>query len=52
VFAPDATAIGRIALPDRCANLCFGGARRNRLFMVTGQCLFALYVNAQGVAYC
>ena len=52
VFAPDATAIGRIALPDRCANLCFGGARRNRLFMVTGQCLFALYVNAQGVPYC
>lgn len=52
VFAPDATAIGRIALPDRCANLCFGGARRTRLFMVTGQCLFALYVNAQGVACC
>ncbi len=49
VFAPDGTAIGRIALPDRCANLCFGGPRRNRLFMVTGQCLFALYVNTQGV---
>ena len=50
VFASDGVAIGRIALPDRCANLCFGGARRNRLFMVTGQCLFALYVNAQGAA--
>lgn len=50
VFAPDGMAIGRIALPDRCANLCFGGARRNRLFMVTGQCLFALYVDAQGAA--
>ncbi|EHK65449.1 SMP-30/gluconolactonase/LRE family protein [Achromobacter arsenitoxydans] len=51
VFAPDGVAIGRIALPDRCANLCFGGARRNRLFMVTGQCLFGLYVNAQGAAW-
>lgn len=50
VFAPDGTPIGRIALPDRCANLCFGGARRNRLFMVVGQCLFALYVNARGAA--
>lgn len=51
VFAPDGVAIGRIALPDRCANLCFGGARRNRLFMVTGQCLFGLYVNARGAAW-
>ena len=33
VFAPDATPIGRIALPERCANLCFGGLKRNRLFM-------------------
>lgn len=50
VFAPDGAPIGRIALPDRCANLCFGGPRRNRLFMVVGQCLFALYVNARGAA--
>lgn len=49
VFAPDGAAIGRIGLPDRCANLCFGGLRRNRLFMVTGQCLFGLFVNTQGV---
>ena len=48
VFAPDGTAIGRIALPERCANLCFGGAARNRLFMAAGQSLYALYVNAQG----
>lgn len=51
VFAPDGAPIGRIALPDRCANLCFGGARRNRLFMVAGQCLFSLYVDAQGAAW-
>ncbi len=48
VFAPDATPIGRIALPERCANLCFGGVARNRLFMAASQSLYALYVNTQG----
>ncbi|WP_077003313.1 SMP-30/gluconolactonase/LRE family protein [Variovorax sp. KK3] len=48
VFAPDATPIGRIALPERCANLCFGGPARNRLFMAASQSLYALYVNTQG----
>lgn len=48
VFAPDGTPIGRIALPERCANLCFGGAMRNRLFMAASQSLYALYVNTQG----
>ena len=33
VFAPDGTMIGRIALPERAANLCFGGTKRNRLFI-------------------
>ena len=50
IFAPDATLIGRILLPERCANLCFGGVRRNRLFMAASQSLYALYVNTQGVA--
>ena len=49
VFAPDGTKIGRIALPERCANLCFGGPKRNRLFMAASQSLYALYVNTQGV---
>ena len=48
VFAPDGTKIGRIALPERCANLCFGGPKRNRLFMAASQSLYALYVNTQG----
>ena len=48
VFAPDATPIGRIALPERCANLCFGGRARNRLFMAASQSVYALYVNTQG----
>lgn len=50
VFAPDGKMIGRIALPERCANVCFGGLKRNRLFMVSCQSVYALYVNTQGVA--
>ena len=48
VFAPDGTLIGRIALPERCANLCFGGVKRNRLFMAASQSLYAVYVNTEG----
>ena len=48
VFAPDGTRIGRIALPERCANLCFGGPARNRVFMASSQSLYAIYVNTQG----
>lgn len=49
IFAPDGTPIGHIGLPERCANLCFGGPKRNRLFMASSQSLYAVYVNAQGV---
>ena len=48
VFDPEGQPIGRIALPERCANLCFGGRQRNRLFMACGHGLYALYVNARG----
>ncbi len=50
VFAPDGMAIGHILLPERCANLCFGGLRRNRLFMAASTSVYALYVQVQGVA--
>jgi len=48
VFAPDGTRIGFIRLPEICSNLCFGGAKRNRLFMTGSQSLYALYVETQG----
>jgi gluconolactonase len=48
VFAPDGARIGRILLPEKCANLCFGGVKRNRLFMAASQSVYALYVEAQG----
>ena len=51
VFNPQGKLIGRIDLPERCANLRFGGRYRNRLFMVASTSVFSLYVNTQGVAY-
>jgi gluconolactonase len=40
--------LAHIHLPERCANLCFGGAHRNRLFMASSHSLYALYVNTRG----
>ena len=48
VFNPAGKPIGRIALPERCANVCFGGVKRNRLFMAASHSLYSLYVNTQG----
>jgi gluconolactonase len=48
VYSPEGKPIGRIRLPERCANLCFGGAKRNRLFMAAGKSVYSLYVNTQG----
>jgi len=48
VFTPQGQAIAHIHLPERCANLCFGGAKNNRLFMASSHSLYALYTNTQG----
>jgi gluconolactonase len=48
VFAPDGAVIGLIKLPEICSNVCFGGPKRNRLFMTASQSLYAVYTNAQG----
>ena len=49
IFAPDGTLIGKIHLPETCANLCFGGTKRNRLFMAASQSIYSLYVGTEGV---
>ena len=51
VFNPEGRLIGRIELPERCANVCFGGVHRNRLFMAATTSLYSLYVNVQGTPY-
>jgi gluconolactonase len=48
VFAPDGTRIGQIRLPEICSNVCFGGLRRNRLFMTASQSLYSVYVETRG----
>jgi len=49
IFGAEGEPIGHIALPERCANLCFGGRSRNRLFMAASHSLYSLDVNTQGV---
>jgi gluconolactonase len=48
VYAPDGTAVAQIHLPERCANLCFGGVKNNRLFMAASHSVYALHVNTTG----
>ena len=48
VFNPQGKAIGFIKLPERCANLTFGGPKNNRLYMASCHSLYALYVEAHG----
>jgi gluconolactonase len=48
IFSPEGERIGLIVLPEICANLCFGGEKRNRLFMASSQSLYAVYVETQG----
>ncbi len=48
IFAPDGDMIGKIHLPEPVSNLCFGGVKRNRLFITASQSVYALYVEAQG----
>lgn len=47
---PQDKLIGRIGLPEVTANACFGGPKRNRLFMAASQSLYAVYVNTQGAS--
>ncbi len=48
IFSPAGQRIGQILLPEICANVCFGGPQRNRLFMAASQSLYAVYVNTRG----
>jgi gluconolactonase len=48
IFNPQGKAIGFIKLPERCANLCFGGPKNNRLYMASCHSLYALYVESHG----
>jgi gluconolactonase len=48
VVSPQGQQIGHILLPETCANVVFGGLKRNRLFMAASQSIYSLYVNTRG----
>ena len=48
VFHPDETRLGIIHLPEVCANICFGGRKKTRLFMAASQSIYSLIVKARG----
>jgi gluconolactonase len=50
VWSPEGKLLGRVRLPEVCANVTFGGPKRNRLFMAAGQSLYAVYTNTQGAS--
>jgi len=51
IFAPDGEIIGKIHLPEMVSNLCFGGAKRNRLFITASQSVYAIYVETQSAQF-
>ena len=52
VFSPEGKRIGQVLLPEVCSNVCFGGPRRNRLFMTASRSLYAVHVEAIGAHWC
>ena len=50
VWSPAGKLLGRIRIPEICGNVCFGGPKRNRLFMAGSQSLYAVYTATQGAA--
>lgn len=50
VWSHEGKLIGRIRLPEICGNICFGGPKRNRLFMAASQSLYSVYLATQGAA--
>ncbi len=49
VYHPDGTLIGKVRIPEIVANVCFGGAKRNRLLVCATSSLYAVYLNTTGL---
>jgi gluconolactonase len=47
-YAPNGDLIGKILIPETCANLCFGGKKKNRLFICGSTSIYAVYVEDVG----
>ena len=51
-YLPDGTLIGKIVIPELVANVCFGGARLNRLFICGTTSLYSAYLAINGISAC
>ncbi len=49
-FAPDGTLLGKILIPEVVANCCFGGIKKNRLFICGTTSLYSVFLNTKGAA--
>jgi len=49
-YAPDGTLLGKIAVPELVSNLCFGGPKRNRLYITAQTSIYALFTQTHGCA--
>jgi gluconolactonase len=47
-YAPDGTLLGKINVPEVVANVCFGGPKRNRLFICATTSLYAIFLGTRG----
>jgi gluconolactonase len=47
-YAPDGTLLGKIHVPEVVANVCFGGPKRNRLFICATTSLYAIFLATRG----
>lgn len=50
-YAPDGTLLGKILIPEVVANLCFGGPKRNRMYICGTTSLYSVFLNAQGARW-
>lgn len=50
-FDPDGTLLGKLRLPEKVANLCFGGPQRNQLYITATTSLYSLRVKFRGATY-
>ena len=48
-YAADGRFIGKIRIPETVANVCFGGPKRNRLYICATSSLYAIYLKANGL---
>ncbi|NDY90439.1 SMP-30/gluconolactonase/LRE family protein [Ideonella livida] len=51
VFSPEGRALAHLSLPERCANLCWGGPKGNRLYMAASHSVYAMHFNTRGAGW-